>query len=439
MAIFKLRPKPRVSEADRPEPTQEPASKADDQLAATAEGLGATDHGVSATAQGHNASAETEPNAETPPTVTTAGPPAIEAGGVLTVDLGAIKANWRLLADRVAPVDCAAVVKADAYGCGIRPVATALAAAGCKTFFVAHLAEAREVRAAAPEAVIYVLNGIPPGSAAAFADVQARPVIGCLQEFAEWDAFCGANAWKGGAALHFDTGMNRLGLGAEEASALAVRTKNSDHGITLVMSHLACAETPDHPLNNRQVQLFRELRMLFRGIPSSLANSSGIFLGPFAHCDLVRPGIALYGINPTPAAANPMQPVIGLVGRIVQIRTIAGGETVGYGAAWTAERHARIATVSIGYADGYLHATSPTTATAEVGVGGIRCPVIGRISMDLLAVDISRLPEGGVRRGDFVTLIGGDIGVGDLARWSGNIPYEVLTSLGRRFHRIWKG
>jgi alanine racemase len=371
--------------------------------------------------------------------IATAGPPATEAGGILTIDVAAIQANWRMLADRVAPVDCAAVVKADAYGCGIDRVSAALAAAGCKTFFVAHLAEARQVRSAAPAAVIYVLNGIPPGSASAFAEVQARPVIGCLQEFAEWDAFCSANAWKGGAALHFDTGMNRLGLGAEEAAALAVRTKNPEHGITLVISHLACAEAPDHPLNARQVQLFRELRMLFRGIPSSLANSSGIFLGPFTHCDLVRPGVALYGVNPTPAAANPMRPVIELTGRIVQIRTVAANDTVGYGAAWTAERYARVAIVSVGYADGYLHATTPTKAAAEVAIGDARCPVVGRISMDLLAVDISRLPEEGVRRGDFVTLIGGDIGIGDLARWSGNIPYEVLTGLGRRYHRIWKG
>ena len=233
----------------------------------------------------------------------TSGPPAPEAGGILTVDLGAIEANWRALGRRAMPSECAAVIKADGYGCGIEQVAARLAKAGCKTFFVADLAEARRVRAVAPEPAIYVLNGLLPGTAAAFADLRARPVIGSMVELAEWDAFCSANQWHGGAALHVDTGMNRLGISANEAAALAPRIRSENHGITLLMSHLACAEMPEHPLNERQIRLFREVRMLYRGIPSSLANSSGIFLGNAAHCDMVRPGVALYGVNPTPAAA----------------------------------------------------------------------------------------------------------------------------------------
>jgi alanine racemase len=373
------------------------------------------------------------------PTLVTGGPLPMETGGVLTIDLAAIEANWRALAYRVSPAECAAVVKADAYGCGIEPVAALLATAGCKTFFVAHLAEARQVRAVAPEAVIYVLNGVAPGGAAAFAHVDARPVIGSMQELAEWDAYCSVNGWRGGAALHVDTGMNRLGLSAEEAAAVAVRAKNPEHGIALLMTHLACADTPEHPLNNQQVQLFRELRMMFRGVNASLANSSGIFLGPSTHCDLVRPGAALYGVNPTPAAANPMQSVVDLKARIVQIRQVPRGGSVGYAAAWTAAGATRIAVVSVGYGDGYLRAGAALGGEPpQVLVASQRCPVVGRISMDLLTVDVTALPEHAVRRGDFVTLLGGDIGIADLARWGGTIGYEVLTSLGRRYHRVWK-
>jgi alanine racemase len=368
--------------------------------------------------------------------ILTGGPPEPETGGVLTIDLAAMQANFRNLCARVTPVECAAVIKADAYGCGIEPVATALAQCGCKTFFVAHLAEARRVRDAAPDATVYALSGLPPGSAAAFADAGVRPVIGTLSELAEWDAFCGAQNWRGGAALHFDTGMNRLGLGVDEAAALAQRINKPDHGITLVMSHFACADTPNLPLNERQVQLFREIRAMFRGITASLANSSGIFLGPAAHFDMVRPGYALYGGNPTPSEKNPMHAVVEVKARVVQVRTVARGETVGYGATWAAPRTARVAIISAGYADGYLRAAGDTGA--EILAAGARCRLVGRVSMDLMAADISALPEQAVRRGDYVTLIGGDIGIDALAAQSGTIGYEVLSNLGRRFTRVWR-
>ena len=216
----------------------------------------------------------------------------------------------------------------------------------------------------APEAAIYVLNGLLPGAAAAFAEIHARPVIGSLVELAEWDAFCSANDWRGGAALHVDTGMNRLGISVNEAAALAPRIRSENHGITLLMSHLACAELPEHPLNDSQIKLFREVRMLYRGIPSSLANSSGIFLGNAAHCDMVRPGVALYGVNPTPGQSNPMRPVIELQARIVQVRSVPRGETVGYDAQWTAKRATRIAVVAVGYADGFLRAAGSSDDAA---------------------------------------------------------------------------
>jgi alanine racemase len=393
--------------------------------------------------------------------VETAGPAALETGGLLTIDLAAIVKNWRTLAKRVVPADCSAVIKADAYGCGAGQVAAALARDGCNTFFVAHLAEARKVRAMAPGAAIYVLNSFPPGGAAAFAEIDARPVIGSLAEFVEWDAYRTATSWNGHAALHFDTGINRLGFKPQEAALFTTRVKMPGHGISLVMSHLACADAPDHPLNARQVEAFRDLRYMFRGMPTSLANSSGIFLGPAAHCDMVRPGAALFGANPTPAHPNLMEPVVTLRTRIVQVRDVARGETVGYGATWAAPRASRIAIVSVGYGDGYPRAASevrggvtaarnptmnpmmnalkrPTGRSGPAAViAGRRCPMAGRISMDLMAFDVTGAPEDQVRRGDGVTLIGGGITVDDVAAWSGTIGYEVLTNLGQRHRREW--
>jgi len=372
---------------------------------------------------------------------TAAGPPAAEAGGILTVDLSAIEANWRALTRRAMPSECAAVIKADGYGCGLEQVAGQLAKAGCKTFFVADLYEARRARAVAADPAIYVLNGLLPGTASTYAELRARPVIGSMVELAEWDAFCLAQDWHGGAALHVDTGMNRLGISANEAAALAPRIRAENHGITLLMSHLACAETPEHPLNEAQIKLFREVRVLYRGISSSLANSSGIFLGNPAHCDMVRPGVALYGVNPTPGRSNPMRPAIELQARIVQVRNVPKGETVGYNAGWTAKRTTRLAVVAVGYADGYLRAASASDLApgGNAIVAEKRCPLAGRVSMDLLAIDITDLPDNSTRRGDLATLIGDEITVDDVAKAAGTIGYEVLTGLGRRYHRVYRG
>jgi alanine racemase len=375
-----------------------------------------------------------------PPELVTGGTlPADEVGATLAIDCAAVAQNWRTLASRAAPADCAAVVKADAYGCGLEPIASTLAAAGCTTFFVAHLAEARRLRAITRDAGIYVLNGIVPGTAHLFAEIDARPVIGNLGELTEWDAFRAVHSWSGGAALHFDTGMNRLGLPPEEAAGLAARIMSTpNHGIALIMSHFACADEPSHALNRKQISAFREIRTMFRGIPASLANSAGVFLDPSAHFDLVRPGIALYGANPTTAQVNPMRPVVELKARLLQARIVPQGTAVGYGATWTAKRTARVAIVAVGYADGYSRpiGASDSRRGGEVIVHGQRCPVIGRVSMDLIAVDISDLPKD-VHRGDWVTLLGDDIGVDEMAAWARTINYDVLTRLGRRFHRIW--
>ena len=364
-------------------------------------------------------------------------PPQAEAGGILTIDLAAIVANWRALRERAAPAHCAAVVKADAYGCGTEQVVGALANAGCATFFVAHLSEARRARSAAVDAAVYVLNGLLPGTAPVYAQMNLRPVIGSSAELAEWDAFRAASGWRGGTAIHVDTGMSRLGFTCEEASAIAARL-SQDHGIALVMSHFACAEE-DHPLNALQIERFAKVRALFPGIAGSLANSSGVFLGKDAHHDLIRPGVALYGANPTPGEPNPMRPVVALHGRIVQTRAVPQGATVGYSATWTAQRPTRLAIVSVGYADGFLRAASAsdTRAGADAIVAGQRCPLAGRVSMDLIAIDVTGLPAAQVSRGDLVTLLGDGIGVDDLAQRAGTIGYEVLTSLGRRYRRTY--
>src|SRR5438105_10214852 len=363
------------------------------------------------------------------------------ATGVLTIDLDAIVANWRKLEKTAVPAECAAVIKADAYGCGADPVARALARAGCKTFFVATLEEARAARAALPSAVIYVLDGFLQNCGDAYAKIDARPVIGDLNELAEWDVFCRRSGWRGGAAIHIDTGMNRLGLTVSEAQGIVPRINAGDHGITLVMSHLACAEALNHPLNAKQLATFREIFSLFTGVPASLSNSSGIFLSPQFQFDLVRPGAALYGINPTPEADNPMQPVVDLKARIVRIRNVERGDSVGYGGTWTARRPTRLAIVSAGYADGYFRAAGSNDGTrgAEVVVAGKRCQIAGRVSMDLIAVDITDLEKNAVRRGHMATLIGEGITVDELAHHFGTIGYEVLTSLGPRYARVYKG
>ena len=371
-----------------------------------------------------------------PDPIVTGGPPEADAGGILTIDLGAIFDNYRALAVKVMPTECAAVVKADAYGCGLDQVTATLSRAGCKTFFVAHLDEARRVRAIAPEAVIYVLNGYIAGSGPGFMEAYARPVINSSVELAEWDHFIATSGWHGGAGLHVDTGMNRLGLSIDEMAAVAVRMQSENHGLTLLMSHFACADQPRHPLNDQQIRQFREIRTLFRGIPGSLANSSGLFLDPSAYCDMVRPGAALYGVNPVPGTPNPMKPVIGLQARVLQVRAVPRNATVGYGAAWTAKRASRIAVIAAGYADGVLRAAS--IPDRDVMIAGKRCRIVGRISMDLLMIDVTDLPDSAVRRGNLVTLIGGELDLDAVGAQAGTIAYEVLSALGRRYHRIWK-
>jgi alanine racemase len=365
------------------------------------------------------------------------GPPEAEAGGILKVNLTNVAANFETLSRRT-EAECAAVVKANAYGCGIGPVAAALAKSRCRTFFVSNLAEARSVRAAAPDAVIYVVNGFYSGTGPAFAEINARPVINSSVELAEWDFFVESSGWTGGFALNVDTGDSSLGLSMEEAAAFAPRVHSPDHRISLLMGHLDYADTSRHALNDRRLGLFRDLRRLYDGVPASLADSFGILFGAKAHFDLVRAGGALYGLNPLPGAANPMLPVVELRARIVQVRNLAVGKTIAEGSGLTAKRAMRLAMVSIGYADGYPHAANGAQGKLQAIIGGRRCPVAAPPSMDLLAIDVTDLPDkSAARPGEMATLIGAEIGVDDLAAAVKSTGREVLTRLGHRFHRVY--
>lgn len=360
-----------------------------------------------------------------------------EAGARLTVDLGAIARNYRALAAMTPGTECAAVVKADAYGTGIEATGPALAAAGARTFFVAHVSEARRLRAVVPTAVIYVLNGLFADALDIYARHDLRPVLGSREEIERFSAFCRA-AGRRPAAIHVDTGMNRLGLDLAEAALLAEPGPQAlAFEPALLMSHLACADEPGHALTPRQIDRFAQVRGLFPGIAGSLANSAGCTL-PATHHDLARPGIALYG-GRFRADRQPLEPVVRLEAPLIRVREVRAGDTVGYGATWTARRPSRIGIVSVGYADGYLRATSASDARtgASVTVAGRACPLAGRVSMDLIAIDLTE--AGDVKPGDAVTLIGDGIGVDDVAQPAGTIGYEVLTGLGRRYHRRYIG
>ena len=312
------------------------------------------------------------------------------AGAYLTIDLDALAANWRMLADRVAPAECAAVMKADAYGIGVRKAGPVLAAAGCRTFFIAHAGEAIALRRVLPtEAEIFVLNGIPPGTEAELYERRLFPVLNSPEDIAAWSAAAGAGpAWP--AAVQLNTGMTRLGLDEDDVATLAGQPdllRGVD--VRFWMSHLACAEDRDDPMNRAQLDCFNRYRALLPAASASFANSSGIFLGPDFHFDLVRPGIALYGGNPTPGRPNPMREVVGLSARILRIHRVDSPMAVGYGAAHKIEGPGRIAVVPVGYADGYLRALG---GRARGYIDGTEVPVVGRVSMDLITLDVSALP-----------------------------------------------
>ena len=362
----------------------------------------------------------------------------------LTIDLGALVENWRQMGERAGTAEAAAVVKANAYGIGDTAAARALAKAGCKTFFVAHLSEGERVRAAAPGATVYVLNGLLPGTEGRFAQHDLSPVLGSVDELEDWAAFRKANnSAVRPAALHVDTAMNRLGLWSGEGLTMARERKAliEEAGIGLLMTHFASSEVADDPANKRQIESFAAIAATFPDIPASIKNSSGHFLSDCPSYQLTRPGYALYGGNPTPGRTNPMRPVIGLTAPIIQVREVEAGTAVGYNGRWTAPDRRRLATIHLGYADGYPRNAggAPDWPGGRAIVGGVVCPFVGTVSMDLVIVDVTDAAPADAVRGAPVTLIGGELDIDTVGASARTIGYEMLTSLGRRYTRVHVG
>jgi alanine racemase len=324
---------------------------------------------------------------------------------ILTIDLAAIAENYRLLAGKVAPTECAGVVKADAYGLGVAQVAPALWQSGCRTFFVAAFAEGVALRDLLPDATIYVLNGSHGVDAKEFAVAQLRPVLVNRHEI---DAWLRSSDDKGDArfGLHIDTGMARLGMPPDEFDTL-VGDRDTVGRLhpSLVMSHFACADTPDHPLNREQARRFRDALgrlKLSNGATRSLAASSGIFLGSESAFDLVRPGAALYGIAPLQNQPNPMRQVVRLQAKILQVRRVDAGSAVGYGATHRFVRQSRLATIGVGYADGFMRSLSNR---GSAYIGERRAPIVGRVSLPMFRSTKRRSEPGSTSLGSTIPSI----------------------------------
>jgi alanine racemase len=346
------------------------------------------------------------------------------AGAILTIDLSALKKNYTTLASKLSSGEIACVAKANAYGLGVKEVATTFSQAGCTTFFVATLEEGIELRQILPAVTIYIFHGVLPGTAKELLTHNLTPVLNSPDQINEWQPHADQ-----AAGLHVDTGMSRLGLTPDECAA-AKNLKN--YNINLVMSHLACAEESSHPKNAEQLALFNVLRRNLPAKQASLAASSGIFLDADFHFDLCRAGVSLYGVNPTPKSTNLMAQVVRLQAKILQIRSVDTPQTVGYGATHQATKPTKIATLAIGYADGYMR----SLGNSGIGfIGDHEVPVVGRISMDLTTVDVTEVPDALLSTGALVDLIGQNNPVDDVARQAGTIGYEILTSLGNRFER----
>ena len=352
-------------------------------------------------------------------------------GAVLTIDLAALASNYELLRRRVAPASCAAVVKADAYGLGAGRVGPALFAAGCRDFFVAHLDEGILLRQHLPaSASIYVMHGVFAGGEPDCLAHDLVPVLNSPPQLARWGAL--ATAERRPAAIQLDTGMARFGFAERDLPAIPPALR-----LDLVMSHLACADEPDHPANAAQLAAFGRMRARLPPARASLVASSGIFLAPDRrygsfHHDLARPGAALYGVAPQPGRAFGLRPVIRLDAKVVQLRRVEAGTPIGYGHTARTAHPATLATIAVGYADGYLRSGSNRGAA---WFADTPLPIMGRVSMDSIVLDASALPPGALREGSLVELIGPHRDVDAVARDAGTIGYEVLTSLGQRYAR----
>ncbi len=354
----------------------------------------------------------------------------------LTVRTHAVAANFRTAQRLASPSVVAGVVKADAYGLGLAPVAKALLDTGCDTFFVARLDEGIALRQLAARARIFVLDGAQPDMVPGLISHNLTPVLNSLAEIAAWSAAARATKTQLDAAVHIDTGMNRLGLSAPELNALAAEPARMLSGLRVVlwMSHLACSDEPDNTMNAMQLERFKTALAMLPEAPASLSASGGILLGKDYMFDMVRPGLALYGGAPHPGYANPFQPTVRLTTKIMQVRHAPKGETVGYSATYRLKRPSVLATAALGYADGLFRTLSNNGA---VGINGIKAPIVGRISMDLLTFDVTDVP-GSISAGQDVELIGDTVSLEDIAAAANTITYEILTSLSRRARRLYE-
>lgn len=382
--------------------------------------------------------------------------------GQLTIDLTALKANYKLCQRQVSEGEggagdgedstdrnsqaaiasacqVAAAVKADAYGIGMIEAAGALHEAGCRIFFVATLDEALALRGIFKDTdvTIAVLNGLQKDCEEIFDFHSLTPVLNALEQVESWAQYSKRTRPYLKSIIHFDTGMSRLGLDKTEQKILQGKWPELQNWIDLdyVMSHFACADEPDHPLTEQQFEDFQNATDSFIFTKKSIANSSGIFRDRRFHCDMVRPGMCLYGLNPTPDIANPMQPVVRLDVPVLQLRRVQKGESVGYGASWVAQEDTDIATIQLGYADGFLRSLSNSGA---VYWQNIACPIIGRVSMDLTMISLAHIPAAlRPKPNDRVEVIGPNRTPDDIAAEAGTIGYEILTSLGRRYQRVY--
>ena len=355
----------------------------------------------------------------------------METPGIVEIDLAALARNYALLSKAAAPGACGAVVKANAYGLGVMHVSRTLAAAGCRHFFVATPAEGVRLRTILGRADIFVLEGFAGGRREALIAAGLIPVLNTRAELAAWGR-------SGPAAVQIDTGMSRLGLAAADIDALRRQGRGGAPGddvanidVRYVLTHFACADEPGHALNRQQVASFESLRLLWPKAQTSVGNSAAILSGAGFASDLARPGIALYGANPFVDRPSPVEPVVTVKSRILQLREIAAGTSVGYGASFVAAQPMRLAVVGIGYADGYQRSLG-NRGVADVA--GQRVPVVGRVSMDLICLDVTGI-AGSIAEGDWVTLIGGAVPLEEVAALAGTISYEILTSLGARLER----
>lgn len=358
-------------------------------------------------------------------------------GARLDIDLAAVADNYRILKDRFTGDECAVAVKADAYGLGMAQVAPVLAEAGARTFFTALLGEALSLRVLLPDARIAVLNGFDEAARDDYLDQNLTPVLNTIGEVRAWSDTARLVERPLPAFVQFDTGMARLGIAPDDQAKLATSPEWLD-GIEVQawMSHLACADVPEHALNGAQRDHLARLAGMLPKAPVSLCNSAGIFLGPGYHFDIARPGCALYGVSPVPGRPNPMRQPVRLTAPIIQVRTLSEGKPVGYGATYVTDRARRIATIPIGYADGIPRAMSNL---GEARIADYPAPIAGRISMDLITLDVSGVPESLAQPGQMVEVIGPHMTPDDMASLTGTIGYEILTSLGHRYDRHYHG